>query len=360
MHSSTSRKQVTLNNRAMPSSIIIIQYPLLLSLQVNITLRSTQCTFGATFNYVASAGSPLPSDISTTDATIRSLYHPLEFNIDGSKTTASILAPWLNLTVIIRKVGDQLSIVLRLPADIMDESEGLCQTGCPNYMQYNRKKILNKSCSSDSSKALLACSVTAGLLNFFTSKPAVSSTMAELCRIDTLYDSSYSLLPLYIGIAKDILALPATGVHVRPKPHTPYNFNTNTKSSTSTTSADVIAITIFTGTTSSVRWVTATSAQVSITSSRTQSPSPTVSSSSFQTLSSSLSSSSLSYSQSSSSTILSLPSSSSSSSRPHFTPPPSTEILMELPSSGTIQTHTLTILLIAVLSSLICISLLTL
>lgn len=350
----------------MPSSIIIIQYPLLLSLQVNITLRSTQCTFGATFNYVASAGSPLPSDISTTDATIRSLYHPLEFNIDGSKTTASILAPWLNLTVIIRKVGDQLSIVLRLPADIMDESEGLCQTGCPNYMQYNRKKILNKSCSGDSSKALLACSMTAGLLNFFISKPKVSSTMAELCRIDTLYDSSYSLLPLYIGIAKDILALPATGVHVRPKPHTPYNFNTNTKSSTSTTSADVIAITLFTGTTSSVRWVTATSsAQVSITSSRTQSPSPTVSSSSFQTLSSSVSSSSLSSSlssssQSSSSTILSLPSSSSSSSRPHFTPPPSTEILMELPSSGTIQTHTLTILLIAVLSSLICISLLTL
>lgn len=349
----------------MPSSIIIIQYPLLLSLQVNITLRSTQCTFGATFNYVASAGSPLPSDISTTDATIRSLYHPLEFNIDGSKTTVSILAPWLNLTVIIRKVGDQLSIVLRLPADIMDESEGLCQTGCPNYMQYNRKKILNKSCSGDSSKALLACSVTAGLLNFFISKPTVSSTMAELCQIDTLYDSSYSLLPLYIGIAKDILALPATGVHVRPKPHTPYNFNTNTKSSTTTTSA-VIAITIFTGTTSSVRWVTATSsAQVSITSSRTQSPSPTVSSSSFQTLPSSLSSSSLSSSlssssQSSSSTILSLPSSSSSSSRPHFTPPPSTEILMELPSSGTIQTHTLTILLIAVLSSLICISLLTL
>ena len=348
----------------MPSSIIIIQYPLLLSLQVNITLRSTQCTFGATFNYVASAGSPLPSDISTTDATIRSLYHPLEFNIDGSKTTASILAPWLNLTVIIRKVGDQLSIVLRLPADIMDESEGFCQTGCPNYMQYNRKKILNKSCNGDSSKALLACSMTAGLLNFFISKPKVSSTMAELCRIDTLYDSSYSLLPLYIGIAKDILALPATGVHVRPKPHTPYNFNT--KSSTSTTSADVIAITVFTGTTSSVRWVTATSsAQVSITSSRTQSPSPTVSSSSFQTLSSSVSSSSLSSSlssssQSSSSTILSLPSSSSSSSRPHFTPPPSTEILMELPSSGTIQTHTLTILLIAVLSSLICISLLTL
>ncbi|XP_019849579.1 PREDICTED: uncharacterized serine-rich protein C215.13-like [Amphimedon queenslandica] len=311
--------------------------------KVNITFRSKDCTLGATFNYIATADSPLPDDVSSSNSAVKDIYSPLEVNVDSSKTTASILAPWLNLTVVIRKEGEHLSVVLRLPADLVDESEGLCQTGCPSFMHYETSQIRSQSCSNDSWNALIQCSRF--LLNFDPRNTAQSATLTQLCQTDVIYTNTYSIISLYRGIAQDLLALPRTGAYITPEPYPPdngINIHNGTITTSSSTAPSVIhpsstdkPLTTNTLISSSEGWTLTTS-----THATQQGSSYTTSVSSSKSLSSTLATSTSS-------------SASLSSSSTKNNPLPT--IRIELPSSGMVQSYTLTILVLSVLVSLTCI-----
>lgn len=239
---------------------------ILLPFQISVTLNSKVCTYGATFNYYAAANETLSNIIHSTDQNIKALYQPLEFQIDAARTTVSILAPWLNLTIIIRKQNDYLSIVLRMPADLVDQSDGICQSGCPSHTRYNFARHIARKCSVDRADALFACSARAGLLNFFNHIDAnVSLQLTYSCQFDVLNSNSYIPISLYKGIAKDFLALLNIGVHVLPEP----NIKPQTTSIPLTSSRVVPIIESF-PTVSTTNRTSSTSQQVMMTSSSSQ------------------------------------------------------------------------------------------
>lgn len=189
-------------------------------LQINITLHSPQCTSRAVFNYVATADKDLPTALHSSDYRIMPLYQPLEFHINPTKTMASILAPWLNLTVIIRRHHNYLSIVMQMPADLLDSSEGLCHTGCANHTQNNINKLKQSSCNSDVSLSLRGC-ITAGLLNVIPSESQLSLLLTHICQFDVLKNLTYSVLSILKAVANDYILLRDFGKHIIPEPFRP-------------------------------------------------------------------------------------------------------------------------------------------
>lgn len=227
-----------------------------------------------------------------------------------------------------------MSVVLRLPADLVDESEGLCRTGCPSFMHYETSQILSQSCINDSRNALFQCSRF--LLNFNPSNAMQSSALTQLCLTDVIYTNTYSIISLYRGIARDLLALPSIGPYITPEPYPPdnaINIHNGTITTSSSIAPSVIhasytdkALTTNTLISSSEGWTQTTSRHTT-----TQGSFYTTSVSSSKSLSSTLSTS-------------------TSSTSTNRNPLPT--IIIELPSSGMIQSYTLTILVVSLFVSL--------
>ena len=78
--------------------------------------------------YVAVNNMPLPDTFTEADNGNTSL----QLHVDDSGTVASILAPWINSTIIIRRISGFLSVSLQVTGHLAFESEGLC-TGCPRH-----------------------------------------------------------------------------------------------------------------------------------------------------------------------------------------------------------------------------------
>lgn len=150
----------------------------------------------------------------------------MEFHIDSSRRTVTILAPWLNLTVVIRKLDNHLSIVTRLPADLVDYSNGLCNTGCPSHTKQNIKSAINQSCFKDKLNASFSCAINASLLNALP-QSNLSIQMANLCQFDILHGLRYLPLSLYKGIVRDYKTLPNDGEHIIPITQPPEVFVLN-------------------------------------------------------------------------------------------------------------------------------------
>ena len=238
---------------------------------------------------------------------------------------------------------------------MVDESEGLCQTGCPAFMHYKTSQILSQSCSNDSRNALYQCSRF--FLNFNPSYIQQSSRLTQLCHTDVIYTNTYSIISFYRGIAQDLLALPIIGEHIRPEPYPPdngINIHTITTTSSSSIVPSVIhpsytdkALTTNAVISTTKGWTGSTSAYVTQQDSfYTTSVSSSISLSSTKTTSTSSTSLSSTTTTSTSSTSLS---SSSTTNNPLPT------IRVELPSSGMAQSYTLTILVVSLFVSLTCI-----
>ena len=54
----------------------------------------------------------------------------LHLGSDGSVVT--ILATWMNTTIVIRRLAELLSVTLQVPGQMSFDSEGLC-VGCPRH-----------------------------------------------------------------------------------------------------------------------------------------------------------------------------------------------------------------------------------
>jgi hypothetical protein len=184
---------------------------------INITLYSSDCTAGAVFNYVANADKDLPQHISSSQLNVLPLFQPLEFTVDSSRTTASILAPWINTTIVLRRILGYLSIVVQMPASLAFQSYGLCHIGCPIHTQHNINVELSRYCTPIYNPAINFCGINATLIN---SGPS-SLNLVNACTFDILKSKTYKPPHLYRNMIEDYKALPNVGKYITPEPNVP-------------------------------------------------------------------------------------------------------------------------------------------
>lgn len=189
--------------------------------KIEVTLKSS-CTSGTTINYVATATDGLSTSYTSDNPANVILLKPIDFHCDKNKTVATILVPWLNLTIIIRHQGDLLSIVLRMPTDLSDNADGLCVTDCPAYTQNNISDFFSESCFHDFNSALFGCSINAGLFQITPeiapNFPDIRDSFVEKCQFDVLQSVSYSPLSLIKAIANDYKLLEDVAPYITPQP----------------------------------------------------------------------------------------------------------------------------------------------
>lgn len=124
--------------------------------RVNITFHSHVCN-PVERTYAAFNTEPLPSDFAPALAEGDPSSLQMTFGQDQSVVT--LMAPWLNATIIVRQYAQFLSVTLRVPREMSLDSEGLC-TGCPSHMYVNLTSFLDllpSLCPGDNNRALEGC-----------------------------------------------------------------------------------------------------------------------------------------------------------------------------------------------------------
>lgn len=202
----------------------------MISLQVNVTFPSTSCNANA-HSYVAYRGQDLPQ-------TFIGIGSPQsELHISNKGSVVSILAPWLNFSIIIRNQGGFLSVVTQIDADEMAASEGLCKTGCPMHTRVDHAEITKKKCEMDQNNALLGCftSLLEALENEVYDREDARGSYYSMCTRDVLTQSSYDIIPFLKAAAKDSNLLQDWKPFVLPDPVPPPEVPITTHNTQSTT-----------------------------------------------------------------------------------------------------------------------------
>lgn len=96
---------------------------------INVTFHDHECN-PTVRTYTAYNLEPLPSDFEP--ATSDNSTNPLQIVPGEDGTVVTLMAIWLNTTIIIRQYAEFLSITLQVPREMSLESDGLC-TGCPPH-----------------------------------------------------------------------------------------------------------------------------------------------------------------------------------------------------------------------------------
>ena len=196
-------------------------------LQVNITLQDSECTLGATINYVATAtDEKLPATFSSEEYVKVKILDPIDFTIDDNRTVATILAPWLNLTIVVTKYDGYLGVVLRMAADLGFGSEGLCSNSCPAHSVMDIEAFKkNSSCSHDANSALYGCTINTDLNSVLEGAvertDLISIPFIKVCQFDVLQSLSYGVMSFMRAIADQYSILPNVAPYITPEPFDP-------------------------------------------------------------------------------------------------------------------------------------------
>lgn len=80
-------------------------------------------------------------------------------NSDGS--AVSLLASWINTTVVIRKYAELLGVTVQVPRSVAAESSGLC-TGCPaqgffDVLELNDQLTIDSDCTDENVAVVTNC-----------------------------------------------------------------------------------------------------------------------------------------------------------------------------------------------------------
>lgn len=183
---------------------------------MNVTLHSHSC-FQPTVTYTATV-SDLPDSIPGYDPT----GHPqLQLKVEN-KTMATILAPWINTSIVIHRTEGYLSVTLQVPEPLtrVNEVAGLCSQGCPDGFEVSDAALAlpDYQCSQNKPNTAILC-----LELMMPTLPTSSSSYSELCVYDILLTHNLTLLlSLYKALAEDALMLPdVTQIIVTPPETTP-------------------------------------------------------------------------------------------------------------------------------------------
>lgn len=152
-------------------------------LQVNVTFfRSGNC-LEETKSYVASLDSTL-SQTFTDQTSTNNTASNLQLSVDPNGNLVTILATWINTTIVIRRYADLLSVTLQVPGHLAFESDGLCR-GCPahaylNVTQFNYRMTAS-DCVDESNAATFNCFIHGEVSNKLEFNSILNSTYSDIC-----------------------------------------------------------------------------------------------------------------------------------------------------------------------------------
>lgn len=194
---------------------------------VNVTFHAHECNPTAT-TYTAYNSMPLASNF-TPDSSNSVLQ--LAFGADGSVVT--LMATWLNATIIIRQHAEFLSVTLQVPRVMSLEGEGLC-TGCPSHMYVNItsfNSMFPSLCPDLNLRVLTDCFDHGGVVNQNELLHIQNNSYLDACVYHLFKIRTSDVLSMFSGIADDAKLL----VNVGDEPLTFPTISSSSSSSNSPT-----------------------------------------------------------------------------------------------------------------------------
>ena len=175
--------------------------------------RSGSC-LRETKSYVATFNSSLPHNF--TDQTVPgNCSANLHLSVDADGTVASLLATWINTTIVIRRHADLLSVTVQVPGHLAFESDGLCR-GCPahayvNMTRFNELMTLSDHCDTESTDATFLCFF--GFANRLEFDSIINASYSDMCIYNMWRGNTtnYDVLSLLIAVSNDAKMLPDQG-----------------------------------------------------------------------------------------------------------------------------------------------------
>ena len=184
--------------------------------QVNITFPPHPCSPRRA--YFADASFPLPSTFADGSTPLNT-NNPLQLTVNGN--VASILATWLNTTIVLRQYAGYLSVTIQVPGMLAFESEGLC-TGCPAHTQninISTEIVTDRQrCRDASNTVTLNCFLSGGVVNVREFADVDNSSYRDMCVFDALRAGGVQMISLIKAAASDAVALVPIGTVPRPEP----------------------------------------------------------------------------------------------------------------------------------------------
>lgn len=180
------------------------------------TFYSSGSCLAETKSYVAFANSPLSPNFTddTAPNTDNTCGSTLQMNMNSTDAggVVTLLAPWINTTVVIRRYADLLAVTLQVPGHLSFQSDGLCR-GCPAHAHFDAVKFSTNlgDCSGVSNTALFHCwEFTQNLPEF---ADVVNITYGEICRYNLLRANSggYGVLSFQKAVVEDAKLLRSFG-----------------------------------------------------------------------------------------------------------------------------------------------------
>ena len=178
--------------------------------QVNVTFSSHSCSPQRT--YIADSSLPLPSTFADGST---SSSDALQLTVGNNVT--SLLATWLNTTIVLRQYAGYLSVTIQLPGHQAFESEGLC-TGCPPHTHIDIAQALamdQRNCVSENNIAAINCYTRGGVTHF--GELVRNASYGDACIFDVLRAGTLDILSLVRATTGDARALPPIGFVPRPE-----------------------------------------------------------------------------------------------------------------------------------------------
>ena len=155
-------------------------------------------------SYVATNESPLPLTL-TNGLTPNNSNSALQLKHTTNSSVITLLAVWINTTIIIRQHGNALSVVIQLPGDLSFHSEGLCR-GCPRHAYFNvteKNNEVRSHCYQQNEDAVFRCFFQPELLNRGDFNEILNDTYHDYCEFDLHTTESIDSVALLKAIGHD-------------------------------------------------------------------------------------------------------------------------------------------------------------
>ncbi len=173
-------------------------------LQVNVTFSPTPCIGENPLSYVATNESPLPLTL-TNGLTPNNSNSALQLKHTTNSSVVTLLAVWINTTIIIRQHGNALSVVIQLPGDLSFHSEGLCR-GCPRHAYFNvteKNNEVRSHCDQENEDSVYRCFIQPDLVNRNDFNEILNNTYIDYCLFDLHTTESIDSVTLLKAIGRD-------------------------------------------------------------------------------------------------------------------------------------------------------------
>ncbi len=170
--------------------------------KINVTFHTHECN-SVVRTYMAYNTEPLSSEF--TPPWEDNSTSPLQLMLGEDGSVVTLMATWLNTTIIIRQYAEFLSITLQVPLEISLESEGLC-TGCPSHLYLNITAINDQVpsfCPDDNERAIHNCFDHAGVANRRPLENVHNNSYLEACIFSMFKIKTSEVITMFNAIAGD-------------------------------------------------------------------------------------------------------------------------------------------------------------